>query len=271
MFMMACCNLVDLEIKMKKTTSVVALCTLSLLAGSGSFLAYAQQDPAPRQPMSFFVTSVGMGHGANLGGVAGADAHCQQLAAAVGAGGKTWHAYLSTQARPGQPAINARDRIGTGPWHNSKGEMIARDLAHLHGDTLELARMGNNITKVSDLTENGAIVPGLTDGANARDREWSYMQEHPESNRHETLTGSTPDGRAFTDNIDHTCGNWTSEAKGNATALRENTGANAQVGMSDRNGGGNGSWNSAHGTSGCSQEDLGRSHGVGLYYCFAIN
>src|SRR5882672_12410798 len=103
---------------MTKTTSVVALCTLSLLAGSGSFLAYAQQNPAPRQPMSFFVTSAGMGHGANLGGLAGADAHCQQLATAVGAGGKTWHAYLSTQARPGQAAVNARDRIGEGPWFN---------------------------------------------------------------------------------------------------------------------------------------------------------
>src|SRR5580704_17569934 len=209
-------TLADLETKMTKTTSVVALCTFSLLAGSGSFLAYAQQSPAPRQPMSFFVTGVGMGKGANLGGLAGADAHCQQLATAVGAGGKTWHAYLSTQARPGQSAVNARDRIGTGPWYNAKGEMIARDLAHLHGDTLELARMGNNITKVSDLTEKGQIVPGLTDGANPRDREFSYMQEHPESNRHETLTGSTPDGRAFMDNIDHTCGNWTSEAKGNA-------------------------------------------------------
>src|SRR5258708_1578762 len=122
-----CCNLADLETKMTKTTSFVALCTLSLLAGSSSFFAYAQQNPAPRQPMSFFVTSVGMGHGANLGGVAGADAHCQQLATAVGAGGKTWHAYLSTQARGGQPAVNARDRIGAGPWYNAKGEMIARD------------------------------------------------------------------------------------------------------------------------------------------------
>src|SRR5215471_9078805 len=186
----------------------------------------------PSPMMNFFVTSEPVGDGGNLGGLAGADAHCQTLAAAVGAGNRTWHAYLSTQARPGQPAVNARDRIGTGPWYNVKGDMIAPDLAHLHGDTIEVARMGNNITKVSDLTEKGAIVPGLTDGANPRDREWAYMKEHPESNRHETLTGSTPDGRAFTDDRDHTCNNWTSEAKGTADALRENTGPNAQVGMS---------------------------------------
>jgi hypothetical protein len=251
-----------------KTPALIAASALSVLAGS--FFAYAQQQQA-QHPMSFFVTSVGLGHGANLGGLAGADAHCQQLAAAVGAGNKTWHAYLSTQARPGQPAVNARDRIGTGPWYNVKGDLIAPDLAHLHGDTIELARMGNNIIKRTDLTEKGGIVPGLTDGANARDREFAYMQEHPESNRHETLTGSQPDGRAFTDTQDHTCGNWTSEAKGNSDTLRQNTAANAQVGMSDRNGGGNGSWNSAHGTAGCSQDDLARSHGIGLYYCFAIN
>jgi hypothetical protein len=256
---------------MTKTPLLLAAGTISMLLGSYSYLAFAQQAPAQQHPMTFFVTSTGLGHGANLGGLAGADAHCQQLATAAGAGNHTWHAYLSTQARAGQPAVNARDRIGTGPWYNAKGDMIAKNLADLHGDTLDLARMGNNITKLTDITEKGQIVPGLTDGANARDREWAYMQQHPESNRHETLTGSQPDGRAFTDNRDHTCNNWTSEAKGTADALRENTGANAQVGMSDRNGGGNGSWNSAHGTSGCSQEDLGRSHGVGLYYCFAAN
>jgi hypothetical protein len=251
-----------------RTSSLVAASALCVLAGS--LFAYAQQQQA-RQPMSFFVTSVGLGHGANLGGLAGADAHCQQLAAAAGAGNKTWHAYLSTQARPGQPAVNARDRIGAGPWYNAKGDMISPDLAHLHGDSIELARMGNNIIKRTDLTEKGEIVPGLTDGANARDREYAYMLQHPESNRHETLTGSTPDGRAFTDNQDHTCGNWTSEAHGNNDSLRQNTAANAQVGMSDRNGGGNGSWNSSHGTTGCSQDDLARTHGIGLYYCLAIN
>src|SRR5262245_22984472 len=127
---------------------LAALAALPLLAGS----FYALAQPAAQRPaMSFFVTSTGMGHGANLGGLAGADAHCQALATAAGAGGKTWRAYLSTQARPGQPAVNARDRIGTGPWYNAKGEMIAKDLAHLHGDTIEQARLGNNITKVTDL------------------------------------------------------------------------------------------------------------------------
>src|SRR5215831_8971786 len=122
-----------------KPSSLVVASAMCVLAGS--LFAYAQQQQA-RQPMSFFVTSVGLGHGANLGGLQGADAHCQQLAAAVGAGNKTWHAYLSTQARNGQPAVNARDRIGNGPWYNAKGDMIAPDLAHLHGDTIELARMG---------------------------------------------------------------------------------------------------------------------------------
>ena len=253
---------------MSRIPSLAAFCALSLLAGS--FYALAQNQAAAPN-MSFFVTSVGMGKGANLGGLAGADAHCQALATAAGAGGKTWHAYLSTQAHPGQPAVNARDRIGKGPWYNFKGEMIARDVAHLHGDTIEVARLGNNITKVSDITEKGQVVPGLTDGTNPRDREVAYMKEHPESNRHETLTGSMPDGRAFTDTNDHTCSNWTSEGVGTSDSLRENTGPNAQVGMSDRNGGGNGSWNSAHGTAGCSQVALARTHGVGMYYCFAVN
>jgi hypothetical protein len=254
---------------MTKTPLLIAASALCML--SGSFFALAQQQQQPRQPMSFFVTSVGSAHGGNLGGLTGADAHCQELAAAVGAGNKTWHAYLSTQARPGQPAVNARDRIGTGPWYNVKGEMIASDLAHLHGDTLELARLGNNITKVTDLTEKGAVVPGLYDLQAPNDRDEDYMNANPGSNRHETLTGSMPDGRAFTDNLDHTCNNWTSEAKGTSENLRENKGASVQVGMSDRNGGGNGSWNSAHGTTGCGLSDLRRTHGIGLYYCFATN
>src|SRR6266446_7443083 len=128
--------------------SVVALCTLSLLAGSVSFLAYAQQNPAPRQPMSFFVTSVGMGHGANLGGLAGADAHCQQLAAAAGAGGKTWRAYLSTNTNAANPSatVNARDRIGNGPWQNAKGVVIATNVDDLHSDN-------NKISKETGLSE----------------------------------------------------------------------------------------------------------------------
>jgi len=179
---------------MTNTLLTAAVSTFCVVAGS--YFALAQQQQAPHS-MTFFVTSVGLGHGGNLGGLAGADAHCQSLASAVGAGNKTWHAYLSTQARSGQPAINARDRIGTGPWYNAKGDMIARDLAQLHGDTLELARLGNNITKISDLTEKGAIVPGLDDGDETLDRQVAYLKEHPEADRHEVLTGSTARSRLY--------------------------------------------------------------------------
>src|SRR3954452_8751608 len=129
------------------------------LAVSALVQAVAQQ-PAnqQRQPMTFFITSVGAGNGANLGGLAGADAHCQKLAAAAGAGNQTWRAYLSTSAADGKPAVNARDRIGNGPWYNAKGTMVARDLAHLNGDTLDLARTGNLITKANALTEKGEMV-----------------------------------------------------------------------------------------------------------------
>ena len=251
--------------------ALIAVAVLSIAPLAGSYFAYAQQGSL-EHPMTFFITSVGMGDGGNFGGLKGADAYCQQLASRVGAGNKTWHAYLSTQERPGQPAINARDRIGTGPWYNANGEMIAQDLAHLHGDTLDLARFGNNITKATDLTEKGEMVPGLNEGKDPHDREWAYIKSHPASNHHEVLTGTRPDGTAYTDARDHTCNNWTSNARGNATAtIRENTGANVQVGMSDRNGGGNGSWNSAHGSSGCSQDDLARAHGEGMFYCFATN
>jgi hypothetical protein len=214
------------------------------LAGS-SFMALAQQPAAPQQPMSFFVTSVGLGNGANLGGLAGADKHCQTLAAAAGGGGKTWRAYLSTSASGGQAAVNARDRIGTGPWYNSKGARIAQGLADLHGDTLELAQRGNNLTKVTALNEKGNPINGVGDTPN----------------QHDMLTGSTLDGRAFTDAADHTCGNWTSNA---ATGV-------AQLGHSDRQGGGNTSWNSVHASRGCSQENLVSTGGAGLFYCFAIN
>lgn len=241
----------------------------------GGYLASAQQNPQPnavaQHPMTFFVTSAPLGNGGNLGGLAGADAHCQALATAVGAGNHIWHAYMSTQTQGDQPAINARDRIGQGPWYNAKGEMIARDLAALHGDTLELARLGNNVNKLTALTEKAEIVPGLNDNPDAKDRTWAYASTHPNSNRHEMLTGSQTDGRAFTDHNDHTCNNWRSNTAGDAQDLRQNVGPAAQIGLSDRNGGGNGSWNSSHGTRGCSQEDLAFSHGVGLFYCFAIN
>ncbi|MDO9237276.1 MAG: lectin [Aquabacterium sp.] len=215
-------------------------------------VAHAQTAPAAtpsaeavKPPFSFFVTSVGLGKGADLGGLAGADAHCQKLATATGGGAKTWHAYLSAQARDGQPAVNARDRIGQGPWYNTRGAVVARDLAHLHGDTLDLARLGNNLTKATAFTEKNEAVKGVGD----------------QPNEHDILTGSLPDGRAFTDNADHTCKNFTSSAADGS----------AQVGHFDRTGGGNTSWNSTHGSRGCGQPNLVATGGAGLFYCFATN
>jgi hypothetical protein len=227
-------------------------------------------------PMTFFVTSEPIGDGGNLGGLAGADAHCERLAATVGAVDKTWRAYLSTQARPGQPAVNARNRIGTGPWYNVNGVMIARDVAHLHGDTLALARLGNNLHKRSGLTERGQIVPGLNDYPDPRDTDWEYVRTTPYSNRHEVLTGSQPNGTAYPPDMDYTCDNWTSNADPPPEQMRGPLVArpgkpNAQIGFPDRNGGGNGSWNSSHGTRGCSQSALARTHGVGMFYCFALD
>jgi hypothetical protein len=199
-----------------------------------------QKQPAP--PMTFFVSSIGMGNGANLGGLAGADAHCQKLAEAAGATGRTWRAYLSTTAADGKPAVNARDRIGKGPWHNSRGTVVARDLAHLHGDTLDLARTGNLITKNNAVNEKGELINGVGD----------------KPNMHDILTGTQPDGNAYTDGADHTCKNWTSNGEGTA-----------QLGHHDRNGGGV-SWNSTHPSSGCGQQNLVATGGAGLFYCFAV-
>jgi hypothetical protein len=196
--------------------------------------------PAAPQPMSFFVTSVGEGKGADLGGLAGADMHCQMLAAAAGRGSATWHAYLSTQ---GPGAVNARDRIGNGPWANAKGQQIGANVAELHGDTLEQARLGNRISKSTALTEKGEMIKGFGD----------------QPNQHDILTGSQPDGRAFTDSADHTCKNWTSSSDGTA-----------MLGHADRLGGPNASWNSVHASQGCSQENLVATGGAGLLYCFAI-
>jgi hypothetical protein len=212
---------------------------------TSGYLALAQQPAAPPQPMSFFIASAGPGNGANLGGVAGADKVCQTLAGAAGQGSKTWHAYLSVSAASGQPAVNARDRIGAGPWYNAKGARIAQNVADLHGDTVEAAQKGNNLTKTTALNEKGETINGVGDTPN----------------RHDMLTGSQTDGRAFTDAADHTCGNWTSNA---ATGI-------AQLGHSDRQGGGNTSWNSAHPSRGCSQENLVSTGGAGLFYCFATN
>jgi hypothetical protein len=210
---------------------------------------------APQQPMSFFVTSVSKGDGANYGGLAGADAHCQQLAAAAGRGAATWRAYLSTQ---GPGAVNARDRIGNGPWYNARGAMIAANQAELHGDTIDLARLGNRVNKNNAITEKGDRINGVGDMPN----------------QHDILTGSTPDGRAFTDGADHTCNNWTSNQNVEAPArgaAPPAPGPSAQLGHHDKTGGANGSWNSTHGSRGCSQPNLVATGGNGYLYCFAAN
>jgi len=218
-----------------------ALIAVGLAVGGGVYALLAQQAPPP-PPMSFFITSVGMGDGANLKGLAGADAHCQTLAAAAGRGNATWHAYLSTQ---GPNAVNARDRIGNGPWFSFGGQRrVAQNLAELHGDTLELARLGNAAGKVISMTEKGDRVNGVGDMPN----------------EHDMLTGSQPDGRAYTDGMDHTCNNWTSNNMGTA-----------QLGHSDKQGGNNGSWNSSHPSRGCSQPNLVSTGGAGKFYCFATN
>ena len=221
----------------------------TIAVASSSYLAFAMQAPgqppaAPPQPMSFFVASAGSGNGANLGGIAGADRVCQTLATAAGST-KTFHAYLSAAAANGQAAVNARDRIGSGPWFNAKGARVAQNVADLHGDTLEAARRGNNISKATALTEKGDPINGVGDTPN----------------RHDMITGSQLDGTAFTDAADHTCGTYTSSA----------TTGSVQLGHHDRTGGGNTSWNSTHPSRGCSQENLVATGGAGLFYCFGIN
>jgi hypothetical protein len=201
----------------------------------------AQQQQMPQQPMGFFITSVGVGDGGNLGGLAGADRHCQNLAAAAGAGSRTWRAYLSAAPAAGQPPVNARDRIGAGPWHNAKGVLIARDVTDLHGD---IHRDRNSINKEFALNEKGQLVNGRGDTPN----------------QHDILTGSDSHGRVLLGSAAiTTCNNWTSNAAGNA-----------MVGHHDRSGGGNSSWNAAHSSRSCSQADLVATGGAGLFYCFAI-
>jgi hypothetical protein len=222
---------------MKKSVFITAA-TIACVAGS--LIALTQQPPQPPPaPMGFFITSVGSGKGADLGGLAGADQHCQKLATAAGAGSRTWRAYLSTSASGGQKAVNARDRIGAGPWHNAKGELIAKNVADLHGD---VERDRNNLQKLSALTEKGEVVSGRGDTPN----------------RHDILTGSTSEGRAFAGAEDMSCSNWTSSGDGGA-----------MLGHHDRSGGGNTSWNAAHRSRGCSQEQLRGTGGDGLFYCFA--
>ena len=202
------------------------LVTLAFLCGN----AFAQS-----KDMTFFVTSAGPGKGADLGGIKGADQHCQALAKAAGAGNRTWRAYLSAS-----PSTNARDRIGKGPWRNAKGEVVAKSLDDLHKNP--------NITKATALTEKGEVVNGRGDSPNM----------------HDILTGSTPEGRAFPADKDMTCGNWTKSGDGSAV-----------VGHHDRQGLNDSaeakSWNSSHPSRGCSQDALKGTGGNGFFYCFAAN
>jgi hypothetical protein len=204
-----------------KKTMIVFSATCAILMSSGLALA---QDA---QPLGFFVTSAGPGEGADLGGLAGADAHCQSLADGAGAGDRTWSAYLSTQ---GPNAVNARDRIGTGPWYNALGTLVGNNVDELHG-------MGHRFTVMTVIDEVGRRIPGS-----------GYAP-----NRHDVLTGTSPDGTAFAAGEDMTCNNWTSSGDGSA-----------MLGHHDR-----AAWNSAHGSQGCSQVQLRATGGDGLFYCFA--
>ncbi|HUG81405.1 MAG TPA: hypothetical protein VML01_07065 [Bryobacterales bacterium] len=203
---------------------------LALMLLTAALPALAQNS------MSFFITSKGSGDGAKLGGLAGADRHCQSLAEAAGSRGKTWHAYLSTS---GAGSVNARDRIGKGPWYNAKGVQVAASVADLHSDN-------NKLSKENSVTEKGAVVNGRGDTPNM----------------HDILTGTQADGSAFPAGEDHTCGNWASNGEGSAT-----------VGHHDRQGGGPAptSWNASHGSRGCSQANLEGTGGAGFFYCFAID
>ena len=220
---------------MNKILSALALVLLSVL---GTQVAMTQ-DASEDTRMSFFITSIGPGNGADLGGLAGADRHCQGLAEAAGAGDRTWRAYLSTSTSGSNTAVNARDRIGQGPWYNARGVLVARNVDELHGDN-------NNLSKQRSLDEKGEEVNGRGDNPNM----------------HDILTGSQLEGTAFSAGADMTCENWTISGAGSA-----------RVGHHDRQGGGEHptSWNSAHGSRGCSQDDLQGTGGNGLFYCFAAD
>ena len=216
----------------------------TIIAAPLLFLA-ALPVQAQQANMTFFITSTPIGNGGNLGGLAGADNQCQTLAQAAGAGApKVWRAYLSTQAADGKPAVNARDRIGKGPWTNAKGDVVAKDVADLHGP--------NALTKQSALNEKGEVINGRGD----------------QPNRHDILTGSQPDGTAFAAGEDKTCKNWTSSTQGSAVV-----GHSDRIGLRDDDA--SKSWNSSHGSrgpeGGCSQADLRSTGGDGLLYCFASN
>ena len=218
----------------KRILFVGAVATVAALS------ACSTQPSAPVNPMSFFLTSVNPGKGADLGGLAGADAHCTALAAKAGASGRNWRAYLSTTASAGASAINARDRIGRGPWQNVKGEVVASNVEELHGS--------NKLGKLTSLTESGQVISGRGDAVNV----------------HDILTGSTPDGRAMTDGKDSTCSNWTSGAEGSAiVGHHDRTGLDESAPAK--------SWNSSHATRGCGLAQLKATGGGGLLYCFAAN
>jgi len=225
---------------MRFPVKTVAACAVIVSAALS-----AQPASAQSANMTYFLTSNGPGKGADLGGIEGADRHCATLAKAAGATATTWHAYLSTQAADGKPAVNARDRIGKGPWQNAKGVVVAKDVADLHG-------AANNLSKQTSLSEKGEVINGRGDTPN----------------RHDVLTGSQPDGTAFAAGEDRTCKNWTSSTQGAA-----------MVGHSDRMGlrddDASKSWNSSHPSrgpdGGCSQADLKSTGGDGLLYCFAAN
>jgi hypothetical protein len=206
-----------------------------LIASAAAAALLAACASTPSNPMSFFVTSAGSGKGADLGGLAGADAHCEALAASVGAGGKGWRAYLSTTGATG---VNARERIGSGPWVNAKGTAIASDVASLHGS--------NNLSKQTALTEKGEVINGRGDTPNM----------------HDILTGSTPDGRAVADAGDSNCGNWTKSGEGSAWV-----GHHDRIGLRDDDA--SRSWNASHPSRGCSQDALKATGGDGRFYCFA--
>jgi len=215
------------------------------LSSASEGMAQAAPPQQPQQPMGFFVTSVGKGDGANLGGLAGADAHCQSLAQAVGAGARVWHAYLAATAAANQAPVNARDRIGSGPWYNAKGALIAWNVAELHGD---FQRDRNSINKEFALNEKGLPVNGRGDTPN----------------QHDILTGSTADGRALPPDKDMTCGNWTKNGEGSAMV-----GHHDRMGLRDDEA--SKSWNASHPSRGCSAAALKSSGGAGLLYCFAAN
>ena len=214
---------------------------LALLASAALLGACAPMSSTSQSPMSFFVTSANPGKGGDLGGLAGADAYCQKLATPANAGSKNWRAYLSAPASGATPAVNARDRIGRGPWQNAKGVVVATSVDNLHS-------ADNQLSKQNSLSEKGEVVSGRGDAVNM----------------HDILTGSTPDGRLDTSASDTTCGSWTQSGAGSAmVGHHDRIGLNESAPMK--------SWNASHASSGCGMDALKSTGGAGLFYCFAAN